>query len=266
MLRRQDWTLAQNVCYDKNINVTLDVRRYVTHADELSVLTHHYNYKHIEVGYGISELAVRLERFLQDNNLSMTVCQNPWYGATQFNVPVGNDVYYLINPNGNDGTVISKERVIEMAKDYKYLIVDEAYGDFANESVIYEHVKNIIVLKTLSKSYAMPGARFGWCIANKKVIKALKKYRPICATIPGDTLKYILDDIPNHIKRMIETRNYLERNFDCVPSNSNYVLFKEPNQYTEKLGCKIVNGLYRMSLLDMDTMIAYTTQSKTDWN
>jgi len=246
--------LAQNVCYDKNIKVELDVRQYVTHADELSALVEHYNYKHIEVGYGISELVSRLERFLQDNKLSMTVCQNPWYGATQFDVPEGNDVYYLINPNGNDGTVLPKQQVLDMAKNYKYLIVDEAYGDFADESVIDEHVDNIIVLKTLSKSYAMPGARFGWCIANKTVIEYLRKYRPICATMPRQTLKQILDDIPNHAQRMIETRNHLEKEYDCVPSKSNYVLFKQPNKYTEKFGYKDVNGLYRMSLIDMETL------------
>ena len=246
--------LAQNVCYDKHINVDLDIRQYVTHADELDALVEYYNYKHIEVGYGISELVSRLERFLQDNKLSMTVCQNPWYGATQFNVPVGNDVYYLINPNGNDGTILSKQQVLDMAKNYKYLIVDEAYGDFANESVIDEHVDNIIVLKTLSKSYAMPGARFGWCIANQTVIEYLRKYRPICATMPKKTLKQILNDIPSHAQRMIETRNYLEKEYDCVPSKSNYVLFKQPNKYTEKFGYKNVNGLYRMSLIDMETL------------
>jgi histidinol-phosphate/aromatic aminotransferase/cobyric acid decarboxylase-like protein len=234
--------LAQNVCYDRHIKIDLDIRQYVTHADELSALTEYYNYEHIEVGY------------LQDNKLSMRVCQNPWYGATQFNVPEGNDVYYLINPNGNDGTILTKQEVLDMAKNYKYLIVDEAYGDFADESVIDEHVDNIIVLKTLSKSYAMPGARFGWCIANKTVIEYLRKYRPICATMPKQTLKQILNDIPNHAKRMIETRNYLEQEYDCVPSKSNYVLFKQPNKYTQKFGYKNVNGLYRMSLIDMETL------------
>lgn len=246
--------LAQNVCYDRHIKIDLDIRQYVTHADELSALTEYYDYEHIEVGYGISELVSRLERFLQDKKLSMTVCQNPWYGATQFDVPVGNDVYYLINPNGNDGTILSKQQVLDMAKNYKYLIVDEAYGDFANESVIDEHIDNIIVLKTLSKSYAIPGVRFGWCIANQDVIKYLRKYRPICATMPEQTLKKILNDIPNHAQRMIETRDFLEKEYDCVPSKSNYVLFKQPNKYTEKFGYKGVNGLYRMSLIDMETL------------
>lgn len=246
--------LSQNVCYDKHNKVSLDVRQYVTHADELSALKEFYNYEHIEVGYGISEIVKRLDRFLQDNDLSISVCQNPWYGATQFEAKKGNDVFYLINPNGNDGTVIPKNEVLEMAKDCRYLIVDEAYGDFANESVIHEHVDNIIVLKTLSKSYAMPGARFGWCIANKTVITALQKYRPICATIPKDTLTTILHDIPNHAKRMIKTRNHLETEFDCVKSNSMYVLFKEPNKYTEKFGYKLVNGLYRMSLIDIESL------------
>jgi hypothetical protein len=246
--------LSQNVCYDKFNQVTLDMREYTTHNDEIKVLQEHYNYSYIEIGYGISELVKRLEKFLQDKNLSMSVCQNPWYGATQFDVPKGNDVYYLINPNGNDGTVMSREQVIEMAKDYKYLIVDEAYGDFANESVINDHIDNVIILKTLSKSYAMPGARFGWCIANEEVVSTLQKYRPICATLPPKKLNAILKDIPKHIDRMIACRTYLETVFDCAPSNSSYVLFKEPNKYTDKFGYKLVNGLYRMSLIDMETL------------
>ena len=56
--------------------------------------------------------------------------------------------------------------------------------------------------------------------------------------MPRQILKTILDDIPKHAERMIQTRNHLEKIYDCVPSKSNYVLFKNPNKYTEKFGFK----------------------------
>jgi histidinol-phosphate aminotransferase len=59
------------------------------------------------------------------------------------------------------------------------LIVDEAYMDFANESVIRECAlrKNLMVLKTLSKSFGCAAVRVGFavsCKENINVIKTLK--------------------------------------------------------------------------------------------
>jgi hypothetical protein len=246
--------LTQNVCYDKHNSVSLDVRAYTRHEETLSVLRQHYKFKNIEVGYGISELAMRLKKIFHSKKLSMSVCEAPWRGAMQFDLPDGDDVYYLVNPNGNNGQVMQKAEVIKKARRHKYLVVDEAYGDFANESLIDEHINNIIVLKTLSKSYALPIARFGWCVANEKIIEELKKFRPVSSNMTAHNLKTILEDIPNHVDRMIKTRTYLEKKFDCVASKGNYVLFKEQNKYTKKFGSKYVNGLYRMALVDLATL------------
>ena len=47
---------------------------------------------------------------------------------------------------------------------------------------------------------------------------------------------------------------FLENKFECKKSYANYVLFKDKNEYTEKFGCKKVEGYYRMALIDMESL------------
>ena len=55
------------------------------------------------------------------------------------------------------------------------LLVDEAYVDFAEENCVSLVAANekIMVSRTLSKSYALAGLRFGYLIAQPQVIREL---------------------------------------------------------------------------------------------
>ncbi|HEX4415010.1 MAG TPA: aminotransferase class I/II-fold pyridoxal phosphate-dependent enzyme, partial [Lacipirellulaceae bacterium] len=91
----------------------------------------------------------------------------------------GNDwlrLVYLANPNSPSGTIIPPERVAELAESLPCpLLVDEAYADFAEENCISLVAANekIMVSRTLSKSYALAGLRFGYFIAQPQVIREL---------------------------------------------------------------------------------------------
>ena len=50
------------------------------------------------------------------------------------------------------------------------------------------------------------------------------------------------------------TKKFLEKKFKCKNSYANYVLFKDNNKYTEKFGCKKIEGYYRMALIDMESL------------
>lgn len=252
--------LSQNVCYDKNLNFSLDYNSYGMHSKCLEILKNHYDCEDIDIGYGISELTSRIMFFIKQQGLSLTICNNAWSGFQDIKeameIPTGEDIFYLVNPNGIDGTQLLREEVIELSKKYRYLIVDEAYGDFFDNSIIECRTDNMIVLKTMSKSIASPGARFGWCFAPKEVIKITSSIRPRSSVVGGMELqlKLMLDEIPNHVTRMIETRNFLEKNYNCTKSYGNYVLFNEPNKYTDKFICKKIDNCYRMALVDMETL------------
>lgn len=95
----------------------------------------------------------------------------------------GNDwvrLAYLANPNSPSGTMLSPERVAELADALPCpLLVDEAYVDFADTNCMALVAKNdkIMVSRTLSKSYALAGLRFGYLVAQPQIIRELRKVK-----------------------------------------------------------------------------------------
>ena len=91
----------------------------------------------------------------------------------------------LANPNSPTGTVINKKKILDITKKaQKYnipVIIDEAYYGFYNYSFIKEinKYKNLIILRTFSKSYGLAGLRAGYLISNKSIIKELFKFKPM---------------------------------------------------------------------------------------
>ena len=93
----------------------------------------------------------------------------------------------LINPDNPSGNYIAKQRVLELASWAEQkgvrLVVDESFVDFAEEadcSLIDEGIicahKNLLVIKSISKSYGVPGLRLGVAVsADTELISRLKE-------------------------------------------------------------------------------------------
>lgn len=93
------------------------------------------------------------------------------------------EIIVLPNPNNPTGNLIfTNNRVIEKLQA-KLILIDEAFMDFvSNErdySLIWKAAKErkIIVLRTFTKFFALPGLRIGYLIANKEIIKLLKRHQ-----------------------------------------------------------------------------------------
>ena len=87
---------------------------------------------------------------------------------------------FLANPNSPSGTVIPPERVLDLAEQLPCpLLVDEAYGDFAETNCMQLVAKNerIIVSRSFSKSYALAGLRFGYLVAQPQLIEQFVKVK-----------------------------------------------------------------------------------------
>lgn len=90
----------------------------------------------------------------------------------------------LTSPNNPTGDVAPLELVARVCDACPGLVmVDEAYGEFAAagtsaEALLAEH-DNLLVLHTLSKAFALAGARCGYVIAAPDVIDALAAVRQI---------------------------------------------------------------------------------------
>jgi len=86
----------------------------------------------------------------------------------------------LANPNSPSGTVLEPDQILKIADALPCpLVVDEAYVDFAEENCLklVKERSNIVVTRSLSKSYSLAGLRFGYLIAQPDVIDRLSRVK-----------------------------------------------------------------------------------------
>lgn len=85
------------------------------------------------------------------------------------------------NPCNPGGRGFVREEVLRIVKELPdiLIIADEAYMDFWNESVLADCTSfdNLLVLKTMSKAFAMAAMRLGFAIGNANLIEQINKAR-----------------------------------------------------------------------------------------
>jgi histidinol-phosphate aminotransferase len=143
---------------------------------------------------------------------------------------------FLPNPNSPSGTVIPPQNVLRLAERLPCpLLVDEAYADFAETNCLdlVRASEKILVSRSMSKSYALAGLRFGFLIAQPPMIEQLVKvkdsYNCDALSIAGATAA--IDDqawLAENRRKIIATRGRLESGmrslgFEVVPSQANFV-------------------------------------------
>ncbi|MEA1854994.1 threonine-phosphate decarboxylase CobD [Cytobacillus sp. FSL W7-1323] len=96
------------------------------------------------------------------------------------------DVVFLTNPNNPTGKYFSKDsikRLIEAAECLGvYLIVDEAFYDFVDEyepiSPLLLQYDQLVIIRSMTKMFAIPGIRLGYVLANEQFITDLRAIQP----------------------------------------------------------------------------------------
>ncbi len=148
----------------------------------------------------------------------------------------------LPNPNSPSGTMLAPSDVEKIANSLDCpLVVDEAYVDFADDNCIdlVRRNERVLVTRTLSKSYALAGVRFGYLVAQPQVIAELAKIKDsyncdmlsIAAATAAIQSTTWLADIRT---KMIATRQrmaawLLQLGFDVTPSQANFVWCRHPD-------------------------------------
>lgn len=172
-----------------------------------------------------------------------------WSMSDRFAAPApGLRLAFLPNPNSPSGTVLSPERVLELAERLPCpLLVDEAYAEFADANCLrlVERCDKILVSRSLSKSYGLAGLRFGYVIAQPHVIAGLAKlkdsYNCDALSIAGATAA--IDDqawLVETRAKIIATRARLtqrlrELGFAAVDSQANFVWAPHPQREVKPL-------------------------------
>jgi histidinol-phosphate aminotransferase len=148
---------------------------------------------------------------------------------------------FLVNPNSPTGTHHSRmsvERVVRRSRGV--VVVDEAYVDFAPESqleLIAKH-PNLLILRTMSKSYALAGMRIGFALGNPELIAALDAVKDsynlnrlaivaaIAAIKDGDHHQKIVQFVVTE-RAWLEDQ-LREAGFEHSPSAANFAFVKPP--------------------------------------
>lgn len=79
------------------------------------------------------------------------------------------DVIVFVNPNNPSGSIISTDWLISLIDKYpkKFFIIDESFIEFSEEKSILDSLEisprnNLLVIRSMSKSYGLPGIRLGF--------------------------------------------------------------------------------------------------------
>ncbi|MBL9115620.1 MAG: aminotransferase class I/II-fold pyridoxal phosphate-dependent enzyme [Verrucomicrobiaceae bacterium] len=87
-------------------------------------------------------------------------------------------VLFLASPNNPTGDLVPASLISKLASEWNGMVViDECYYEFSGESAIHllDQHPNLIVLRSLSKSFALAGLRVGYAVAHPATIVELSK-------------------------------------------------------------------------------------------
>jgi histidinol-phosphate aminotransferase len=169
--------------------------------------------------------------------------ERDWSLSEKFAAPRADlKLAFLPNPNSPSGTILRPERILELAERLPCpLLIDEAYADFAewNCLSLVARSEKIMVSRTLSKSYALAGLRFGFLVAQPQLIREFVKvkdsYNVDALAIAGATAA--IDDqawLVANRAQILKTRGRLAEGmrrlgFATVESQANFVWNPHPD-------------------------------------
>ena len=161
-------------------------------------------------------------------------------------------VVFLPNPNAQTGTLFSLELIERLcSRNNNIVVIDEAYADFAGISSIplLKEYENLIVLRTVSKSYSLAGIRVGFGISNPGFISAMMKVKDsynvnsISQLIAAEAM-LDREHFNRNIGKIIETREWfskslLDLGWKVTPSAANFILVEPVNDSPELIVKKL---------------------------
>lgn len=134
------------------------------------------------------------------------------------------DIFFLCHPNNPTGNFILKNNVetIKRLAD-RLVIVDEAFMDFIPNQWKYSFIKKtvkipkMVVLRTFTKMFALPGLRIGYMVGHEEIIRKLKNHQPPWST---NSLAQLAAEIS------FENKEYI-RKTNCFVEKERKFLFNE---------------------------------------
>lgn len=163
----------------------------------------------------------------------------------------GVDLIFICNPNNPTGSLVAKDDLFKLAeyckREKKYLVIDEAFIEFTNlgkaASLIKETQNNkyLIVLRSLTKIYSIPGLRLGYLAAHKYLAKRIssKQYPWNINTIAQQLGQQLIKE-EKFVKATVDFISQ-ERNF-LVKGLSEFGSIKLFNSDANFILCKLLSA------------------------
>lgn len=179
----------------------------------------------------------------------------------------------LINPDNPSGNFIGFNGILDLCewtqKKGIRFILDESFVDFTDESVhntllrndILEKYNHLIILKSISKSYGVPGLRLGILATSDPVVIGRTKQDIAIWNINSFAEFYMQiygkyeTDYQKACLRFIEERDYLKKQLEAIPwlrvipSQANYFLCEITSKYT---ATELTQALLKHNILIKD--------------
>lgn len=154
---------------------------------------------------------------------------------------------FICSPNNPTGNLMENEDILTLCNMFQgtaLIVVDETYIEYAEDgaSVLsqVENTPNLVVLRTLSKSYAAAGIRCGVAIAHNDITDLILKILPpypvpqpvveaVSKILTPDNLQRLSDErgeLLNQKQRFIAKATALVAVETVYPSDANYVLIR----------------------------------------
>ncbi len=127
--------------------------------------------------YGVAARVQAVKLIEQDFEKDFSVDWDSLHEKVELNEV---SLVFICNPNNPSGTLLKAEEILKFnnrIKERAILVIDEAYMDFENRESMLQYIEqfpNLVVLRTLSKAFAMAGLRIGCTIANYEIIEAMQ--------------------------------------------------------------------------------------------
>lgn len=220
-----DWILPAN---GSDENLTILIRAFCDAGDEIV-----YPYPSYVLYESLAQIQGCSVRRLKLND------EFQWDPTAAADAQKTARICFVPNPNSPTGNCWPADRLESLVPHEGVLVLDEAYGDFADTPHRGELLhdprfeKRMVVTRTLSKSYSLAGIRFGFSIADPELTFGMQKVKDSynCDAVAIAAATAALEDqdwmLQNRAK-VISTRNRLAAElssfgFHVFPSEANFV-------------------------------------------
>lgn len=193
-------------------------------------------------------LDVQLIRYKLAADKDFTIDYDSLNEAIQSNNP---KLVVLVNPNSPTGKYWEKENILKLIESHPTIIfvVDETYIEYVGKEKSIEcdteRHRNLVVIKSMSKIYALSGARIGYIVAHTDILDKISSFVPpwpvsLIGQIAGiealnDEKYYEAKWAETHILRENMIKNLRNESIKIFDSVANFFLVQLKNGSAEKI-------------------------------